>query len=289
MARAGAADCGRGVAYAAALPAADAGNEGGDETLSGAAERLDRRGVLPRRLRRAGLQRRDGAVLGRDGRRLDLRRGGGVHLLRADAAARPLRVRPPGHALRLSAPLAAPGAGVSDDDLARHALFGGGVHDRPAARLPEAGESLRDTLPLPLGAGGVSEDLLFRHSRGPAPLRRAGSGALPLFQGVYRRQFPQRYETRPAGDEPAAAGRVHGTRGFLYGDHLAAALGSVLNGAVSGIGERGKRTGAVSSVRTPTGFPGASLPDARVLARNVSVGGSAKFSRNIRFGIFSVM
>lgn len=35
--------------------AADAGNEGGDETLSGAAERLDRRGVLPRRLRRAGL------------------------------------------------------------------------------------------------------------------------------------------------------------------------------------------------------------------------------------------
>ena len=52
---------------------------------------------------------------------------------------------------------------------------------------------------------------------------RAGAGALSLFQGVYRRQFPPQRQTRSAGDEYAASGDVFGTRRLFRRDHLAAA------------------------------------------------------------------
>ncbi len=45
---------------------------------------------------------------------------------------------------------------------------------------------------------------------------------VPLFQGVYRPQFPPRHQARPPGDEFPAGGHVHRPRGLLLRDHLAA-------------------------------------------------------------------
>ena len=209
-------------AHGVAVPPAFAAREGGDESLSRPAQRLDRRGLLPLGLRRASLQRGDGAVLGRDGRRVDLRYCGELHHVRADPQARPHRVRLLPHAVRLPALLAAAGIGVPDGHLARHALFGGGLHHRAAARFLETGESVRDSFPVPLGVGGLFEDLFLRHPRGFAAGQRVGSGSVPLFQGVYRPQFPPRHQARPPGDEFPAGGHVDRPRGLLLGDRLAA-------------------------------------------------------------------
>ena len=75
---------------------------------------------------------------------------------------------------------------------------------------------------MPLGVGGLFEDLFLRHPRGFAAGQRVGSGSVPLFQGVYRPQFPPRHQARPPGDEFPAGGHVHRPRGLLLRDHLAA-------------------------------------------------------------------
>lgn len=74
------------------------------------------------------------------------------------------------------------GAVVPDDDHARDALFGGGLHHRSDAGLHAPYQHLPRAVPLPLGADRAGEGLLLRYSRRLPAGRFDRAGALPLFR-----------------------------------------------------------------------------------------------------------
>ena len=205
-----------GSAHRPALPPPDAECQTGHETLSGGSQRLDRRGLLSGLVRPAQPQRRAGPLLGDHGRDLALRPLCRFHALRAHEP--PKRLRPVAlpHAAGLSALFAGAGAVVPDDDHARDALFGGGLHHRSDAGLHAPYQHLPRTVPLPLGADRAGEGLLLRYSRRLPAGRLDRAGALPLFPRIHRQEPRTAHQARRADAQRAVDPALHRHRPFLH-------------------------------------------------------------------------
>ena len=118
--------------------------------------------------------------------------------------------------LILSTLLAGAGPRIPHNDLARHALFGGGLHHRTDARLLGAGQYRAGDVPLPLGTHRSVESLLLRHPRRlPAGVQHH-TCTLHLLSGVCPKQRRPADETLGPCARCVAHYAVPGHRHLLY-------------------------------------------------------------------------
>lgn len=105
---------------------------------------------------------------------------------------------------------------IPHNDLARHALFGGGLHHRTDARLLGAGQYRAGDVPLPLGTHRSVESLLLRHPRRlPAGVQHH-TCTLHLLSGVCPKQRRPADETLGPCARCVAHYAVPGHRHLLY-------------------------------------------------------------------------
>lgn len=119
-------------------------------------------------------------------------------------------------AVDISTLLAGAGPRIPHNDLARHALFGGGLHHRTDARLLGAGQYRAGDVPLPLGTHRSVESLLLRHPRRlPAGVQHH-TCTLHLLSGVCPKQRRPADETLGPCARCVAHYAVPGHRHLLY-------------------------------------------------------------------------
>ena len=119
-------------------------------------------------------------------------------------------------AVLLLAMLAGAGPRIPHDDLARHALFGGGFHHWTDARLLGAGQYRAGHVPLPLGADRTVESLLLRHTRRLPAGVQYRTCTLHLLSGVCPKQRRPADETLGPRTRCTAHCAESGRRHLLY-------------------------------------------------------------------------